>query len=209
MPGYLRPFVAFTIVTSLAACAAREQPASGFHGTVLTTPQPKRDFTLTSTSGAPFDFRKETDGRLTLLFFGYTYCPDVCPVQMANIAAVLRRLPYEEQQQVRVVFVTTDPERDTPQRLRSWLDNFDREVIGLAGPIATVNAIQQSFGMPQALREPLPGTADSAYGVSHGAAVLAFTPDDSLRVLYPFGVRQQDWAEDIPRLLELGGHRDS
>ncbi len=194
----------------LAACDAKERdavppPADGmFSGPTLSPPRAKPEFTLTSTSGTPFQFRKETDGKLTLLFFGYTHCPDVCPLHMANIAAVYKKLSYEQQQAMRVVFVTTDPDRDTPQRLRTWLDNFHPAFVGLAGPVDLVNSLQQSMGMPPAAREATPtDTTAGSYGVAHGAAVLAFTPDDSLRVLYPFGIRQQDWAKDIPLLLKV------
>src|SRR5688500_19129520 len=107
---------------ALASCAREQPAAASFRGMMLTPPRGKPDFTFTSTTGAPYQFRKETDGRVTLLFFGYTYCPDVCPMHMANISAVLKKLDYADRQRVRVVFVTTDPDRDTPQRLRSWRD---------------------------------------------------------------------------------------
>lgn len=190
-------------LAAMAACQQRPEPAA-YSGMVITPPRGKPDFTFTSTTGAPYQFRKETDGRVTLLFFGYTYCPDVCPMHMANISAVLKKLDYADRQRVRVVFVTTDPERDTPQRLRSWLDQIDTSIVGVAGPMEQINALQQSLGLGAAKPEAAPpGSPAGAYGVAHAAVVLAFTPDDSLRVLYPFGVRQQDWAKDIPLLLRV------
>ena len=202
------------LALALAACA-KEAPAppATYSGMMLTAPRGKPDFTFTSTTGAPYNFRNETDGKLTLLFFGYTYCPDVCPMHMANIAAVLKKLSYADQQRVRVVFVTTDPERDTPDRLRTWLGQIDPSFVGVAGPMDQINGLQQSLGLAPAKIEPAPGatgaskTPDStrqpSYGVAHAAVVLAFTPDDSLRVVYPFGIRQQDWAKDIPQLLRV------
>jgi len=125
-------------------------------------------------------------------------------MHMANISAVLKKLDYADRQRVRVVFVTTDPDRDTPQRLRSWLDQIDSSIVGVAGPMDQINALQQSLGLGSAKPEAAPpGSPAGAYGVAHAAVVLAFTPDDSLRVLYPFGVRQQDWAKDIPLLLRV------
>src|SRR5688572_19648377 len=191
------------ILAAMAACTPQPEPAA-YSGMVITPPRGKPDFTFTSTTGAPYQFRKETDGRVTLLFFGYTYCPDVCPMHMANISAVLKKLDYADRQRVRVVFVTTDPDRDTPQRLRSWLDQIDTSIVGVAGPMDQINALQQSLGLGSAKPEAAPpGSPAGAYGVAHAAVVLAFTPDDSLRVLYPFGVRQQDWAKDIPLLLRV------
>lgn len=189
---------------ALVACNPKPEPAAAYNGMVLTQPRGKPNFTFTSTSGTAYDFRKETDGRLTLLFFGYTYCPDVCPLHMTNIAAVLKKLPYKDRQNVRVVFVTTDPDRDTPERLRTWLNNFDSSFVGVAAPLDMVNALQQSLGLAPAKAEPAPaGSVAGSYGVAHAAVVMAFTPDDSLRVMYPFGVRQQDWAKDIPQLLKV------
>jgi protein SCO1/2 len=200
MTLYLR----LSLFLALAACAPKEQPAPAtYSGMMLTAPRGKPDFTFTSTTGTPYSFRKETDGKLTLLFFGYTYCPDVCPMHMANIAAVLKKLPYADQQRVRVVFVTTDPERDTPDRLRAWLGQIDPSFVGVAGPMDQINGLQQSLGLAPAKPEPTPGAPKDQYGVAHAAVVLAFTPDDSLRVVYPFGIRQQDWAKDIPQLLRV------
>lgn len=185
------------------ACSKKEEPVT-YRGVMLTPPKPKPDFMFMSTTGAPYRFRHETDGRLTLLFFGYTHCPDVCPLHMANIAAVLKKLPAADRERVRVVFVTTDPARDTPQQVRAWLDNFDSTFVGVAGRMEDVNRLQQAMGMPPAMREDAPaGSAPGAYGIAHGAAVLAFTADDSLRTLYPFGIRQEDWAADIPQLLKF------
>ena len=119
----------------VAACGV---PADGgtrgeLRGWVIDTPVPKPDLTLTDTNGEAFDLRAETEGYLTLVFFGYTYCPDVCPVHMANLGAVFGDLIPEVRDRIKVVFVSTDPERDTPERLRSWLDNFDRSFVGLRG----------------------------------------------------------------------------
>ena len=190
-------------------CATGEEKPSAdpsmFSGAVMMPARDKPRYTFTSMSGAPWDFRRETDGKLTYLFFGYTHCPDVCPLHMANLAAVYGKLPYTEQQRIRVVFVTTDPERDTPDRLRAWLGGFHHDFVGVAGPVEQLNQLQQSMGMPPAVKETAPsGSPAGAYGIAHGGALLTFTPDDSLRVLYPFGVRQQDLAKDIPHLLRFG-----
>lgn len=199
----LSRFAVLATFVTLAACKPQPEPAV-YSGMMLTPPRGKPNFTFTSTTGAPYDFRKETDGRVTLLFFGYTYCPDICPMHMANVSAVLRKLDYADRQRVRVVFVTTDPARDTPQRLRSWLDQIDTSIVGVAGPIDQINGLQVSLGLAPAKVEPAPdGSVAGAYGVAHASVVLAFTADDSLRVFYPFGVRQQDWAKDLPLLLRV------
>jgi protein SCO1/2 len=187
---------------ALAACDQKPRAfnPSGLAGPTLGKAIAKPDFTLTATDGTRFNFRQATEGSVTLLFFGYTNCPDVCPVHLANIAAALHTLDPEVQRKIKVVFVTTDPDRDTPAVIRTWLDKFDPGFIGLSGTLAEVNAIQRGLSLGEASREPQLNPADTTYAVGHAAIVLAFTPDDSAHVVYPFGIRQADWAKDLPLL---------
>lgn len=197
---------------ALTACSrqsdadtGRVVSASGLHGTPLSEPLAKPTFVLSRTDGSAYDFARETQGKVTLLFFGYTHCPDVCPLHMANIAAVLAKMPWEEREAIRVIFVTTDPERDTPQRLGAWLAGFDPEFVGLLGATDTINSIQKSLGIVPAARQ---ASTDSSgeYLVGHAAQVIAFGRDNVARVVYPFGTRQDDWAHDLPILAR--GHED-
>ena len=176
--------------------ATRAVRPGDYKGDVIVQPIAAPDFTLPTTDGRPYHFKQEADGFVALLFFGYTHCPDVCPVHMANLAAVLRRLPTEVSRSVKVVFVTVDPARDTPQELRAWLDNFDRTFVGLRGPLDAVNRILGAFHLPATVFEKLPG---GGYAVGHGAPVIAIVAD-SARVFYPFGIRQEDWLQDLPKL---------
>src|SRR5271166_1749253 len=105
------------VFASLAAASlAAAQPGNtgNYRGGLVTPPLPKPRFVLTDTSGGAFDFRQRTDGYVTLLFFGYTNCPDQCPMHMANLGAALKKLPGGIADQVKLVFVTTDPARDSP-----------------------------------------------------------------------------------------------
>ncbi len=186
----------------VAACGV---PADGgrrgeLRGWVIDTPVPKPDLTLTDTNGEAFDLRVETEGYLTLVFFGYTYCPDVCPVHMANLGAVFGDLIPEVRDRIKVVFVSTDPERDTPERLRSWLDNFDRSFVGLRGSLEDINAALSTILLPGVA--VIPGEHDSEPLIGHPSAILAFGPDGTARVRYPFGVRRSDWAHDLPLLVD-------
>jgi protein SCO1/2 len=181
--------------------ASREAPSAGagYRGVAAARPIPKPSFTLTDFNGQPFDFERETRDRVALLFFGYTHCPDVCPVHMANIAAVLRSMPWEERSHVRTVFVTTDPARDTPARLKEWLGGFDRTFIGLTGEPARVTPILRALGAGEPRREAT-ATGGADYTVSHSAQVYAFARDGYAYLQYPFGIRQEDWANDLPKL---------
>lgn len=166
----------------------------------MSPPQAAPDFRLTTTDGTAFDFRRDTKGALALLFFGYTHCPDVCPVHIANLGRVIKAMPMEDVARIKVVFVTTDPARDTPERLRNWLDNFHASFIGLVGTEEEIRQAQAAAGLIPAAREAPDSANPGAYFVSHAAQVIAFTSDGLAHVVYPFGVRQQDWANDLPIL---------
>ena len=169
-----------------------------YRGGMVAPPLPKPKFTLTDTTSAPFDFSQKTKGRVTLLFFGYTHCPDVCPLQMGTIASGLKQLPANVVDQIAVVFVTTDPKRDTPAALRKWLDHFDKRFVGLTGTDAEIEAAQHAAALPLARQAPL---GDHDYQVAHASFVIAYTKDDLGHVIYPGGVTQQDWVQDLPRLV--------
>ena len=170
-----------------------------YRGGLVTPPLPKPRFTLTDTSGAPFDFWRKTQGYVTLLFFGYARCPDQCPLHIANIATAVKKMPPGLRDQVKLVFVTTDPARDSPEVLRSWLDLFDQRFIGLTGSDAEIEAAQRAAGVPPASKTVL---ADNDYAVAHANFVLAYTRDNLAHVIYPGGVTQQDWAHDLPQLVK-------
>ena len=170
-----------------------------YRGGLVTPPLTKPQLTLTNTSGAPFDFRAETQGYVTLVFFGYTHCPDECPLHMAAIATSLQQIPAEVRNQVKVVFVTADPVRDTPTALRAWLDHFDRRFIGLTGNPATIEAAQRAAQVPAASKTVL---ANRAYEVGHASFVLAYTKDNLAHVIYPGGITPTDWAHDLPLLVK-------
>ena len=209
----LRPRRSITTMLVLAllggvmtSCASPE-PATdraaaerGYNGVMLPAPVQKPATILTTTDGTPYDLRERTRGRLTLLFFGYANCPDVCPVHMANIATVLADMSYEQARRIEVVFVTVDPERDTPEKLRAWLDRFDPRFVALTGDSATLAAAQRELGVAPAVKEEVGGAI--GYSMAHAAQVYAFTSDGLAHLVYPFGTRQTDWVHDLPRLLD-------
>jgi protein SCO1/2 len=162
-------------------------------------------FVLTATDGKPFDFGARTRGRLTFLEFGYTNCPDVCPVHMANLAAALRQLPPSDRMRIDVVFVSIDPDRDSLPALRKWLDAFDPTFIGLTGTREALDSAQMAVNFGPAIVQPAAPGSPGSEVVSHAAPVLAFTADDSAHVMFPFGTRQADWLRDIPVLLRETG----
>jgi protein SCO1/2 len=173
------------------------------HGAVPDVASPKPTFTLTDTSGASYDFRKRTDGKVTLLYFGYTHCPDECPTSMADVASALRRVPTDVASDVAVVFVTTDPWRDTKPALRTWLDRFSSAFVGLTGKPAQIAGAETQMGMPISRRVPAKKAgAAGRYSVDHFAAVLTYGRDGRLATLYPSGVTPTDIAADLQVLVK-------
>jgi protein SCO1 len=174
------------------------RPATTYRGGLVTPPLVKPRFTLTDTSGAPFDFWEKTLGSVTLLFFGYTHCPDQCPLHIANIAVGLKHMTKDLSDQVKVVFVTTDPSRDDPKALRVWLDRFDERFIGLTGSEAAIDGAQKAVGLPPARKTAL---VAGGYAVAHASFVFAYSKDNLAHLIYPSGVTQKDWAHDLPFLV--------
>ncbi|MFN2315193.1 MAG: SCO family protein [Gemmatimonadales bacterium] len=199
----LLSFPLLGLAAALASCSpapeAPPPPAEEvtFRGGVMDPTRPRPSFTLTRTTGEPFDFARETGGKLTFLFFGYTNCPDICPVHMANLAQVRKTLKPSESREIRIVFVTADPERDTAEVLATWLGRIGGDIIGLTGTMDEILRAHEAARVPPPVRE---GEGPD-YSVGHMAWVIAITPDDEVRLLYPFGTRQEDWAHDIPLLL--------
>jgi protein SCO1/2 len=184
--------------TLARALVVQAQAPDDFRGALITPPQPKPRFVLADTSGRPFDFGAETKDHVTLLFFGYTYCPNQCPMHMSVLSAALKRLPPKTAEQVKLVFVTTDPERDSPAVLRRWLDLFDGHFIGLTGTLAAIVEVQRLAGVPVAVKT---GATNRSYGVNHANFVLAYSKDNLAHVIYPGGVSRDDWVHDLPRLV--------
>ncbi|MFJ6797446.1 SCO family protein [Streptomyces sp. NPDC091268] len=166
--------------------------------TLLDRPFDKPDLVLTDTTGKPWNLREQTKGKPTLIYFGYTHCPDVCPLTMSNIAVAKKALPKADQDELRVVFVTTDPARDTPESLGSWLKAQDPSFIGLTGDFATIQGAARKLGI--GIEAP---TTDANGNVvsMHGAQVIAFSPKtDEGYVLYGEGTTVDDYAKDLPKI---------
>ncbi|WP_037911264.1 SCO family protein [Actinacidiphila yeochonensis] len=168
-------------------------------GTVLDTPFTKPDLVLTDNHGKPFDLTRQTAGKPMLLYFGYTHCPDVCPTTMSDIALAKSKLPKAEQDELRVVFVSSDPVRDTPARLNAWLGAMDKSFIGLTGTFSTIQAAARSVGV--GISAPVK-EKDGSYTVDHGAEVLGFWPkDDKAHVLFMSGTTAADFGHTLPKII--------
>jgi protein SCO1/2 len=170
-----------------------------FHGFGMDPAQPRPSFVLTDNHGKRFDFATRTAGHPTLLYFGYTNCPDVCPTTLADIRTALTKQSPAVQKRVYVVFVTTDVKRDTGPVLTRWLANFDAGVqaqfVGLRGTQAQIDAAQAAAHIPLAEDD----------GQTHSARVLLFGSDNYARVAYTqSGNEAQQMAHDLPLVAGSG-----
>ena len=151
---------------------------STYLGLGLVPPRPRPQFSLTDTAGREFRFGTETAGKPTLLFFGYTTCPDVCPTTLADIANGLKQVPEEVRKQTQVVFVTTDVKRDTAAVIKNYLAKFDpglpNRFIGLRGTQSEIDAAQVAAHVTLAEDE----------GRTHSSQVLLYGTDDYARVAF-------------------------
>ncbi|MBA2945447.1 SCO family protein [Streptomyces himalayensis] len=177
-----------------------ESGSSDKAATVLDKPFTKPDLVLTDTHGKKYDLVEQTKGRPTLIYFGYTHCPDVCPLTMSNIAVAKKQLPKAEQDELRVVFVTTDPERDTPSALAGWLKAQDTDFIGLTGDFSTIQAGARQLGISI---EPPTKDKNGKVVSMHGTQVVAFSPKtDAGYVLYGEDATVDDYTKDLPKLIK-------
>ncbi|MEP7216199.1 MAG: SCO family protein [Anaerolineaceae bacterium] len=172
-----------------------------FRGGRVTPPYDKPSVVYTDTGGKAFDLRKETAGFITLFYIGYTHCPDICPTHMHDIAKVLKESDPAVAKKTKVVFVTADPQRDTPQVLGDWLHFFNPDFIGLVPTKEQLKALLGDLDMAQTVYTDI---GDGNYTVSHAALVIAFTQDNKGHLAYPFGFSIDDWRHDLNKLAFIG-----
>lgn len=172
------------------------RPPHKFSGTVLEPPMAVQDFTLKNFDGR--DFRlSDQRGKIMLMFFGYTSCPDFCPTTLAQFRRIKESLG-QQADSVRFVFVTADPERDTPERIGAYLSNFDRAFLGLYGSQAELQSVYDEFGI---FVEKQDINSAAGYLVSHTTSVLLIDWDGNLRMTFPYGTETNAMSEDISQIL--------
>jgi protein SCO1 len=191
------------LLTGCAGNAGNTGQAAGssseLRGAVLDTPYVVPPAPLTDTAGEAYSLTRDTDKPLTLVFFGYTHCPDICQVVMSTVASALTRLDDADRERVDVAFVTTDPARDTGPVLREYLDNFDAEFIGLTGELDTIVDLGKPMAVAVEQGKKLPS---GGYEVTHSTHVSGIGSDDQVSIVWTQGTSSADFASDIHQLLQ-------
>lgn len=201
------------VLAVLAACGGQSKPLNpmvgadltddSMYGVVLDQPYTVAGPPLVSTQGSapegtPYSLTEDTDADLTLVFFGYSNCPDICQMVLANIANALARLDEADRERVQVLFVTTDPARDDVATLRTYLERFDPGFVGITGDLASLQTAAQSFHVyfEEGVR-----LASGGYDVTHNDQVNAVDADDTVPMLWMRDTSPHDLAVDLATLL--------
>jgi protein SCO1/2 len=191
----------FALIGLVAAGVFLFSKPDTFRGTTYAEPYPvASEIQLTGAGNHTFQL-SETRGKVVALFFGYTSCPDVCPTTLAELNQALGQLG-EEAEQVQVLFVTVDPERDTPERVQEYVNHFNPDFIGLSGAQTELAKVWSSYGV---FREVVEGTSAAGYLVNHTSRVTLIDQQGNLRVSFPFGTPVEDVVHDVNLLLDEAG----
>lgn len=169
-----------------------------FRGSLIDPPVQAADFELSDQHGQPFRL-SDQDGQVVLLFFGYTHCPDVCPLTLSDFKLIKSDLG-DQADRVRFVFVTVDPERDTREVIGQYMQNFDPDFIGLTADRATLEQVWKDYGVYQAKQDV--GSA-AGYLVDHTARTYLVDQQGNWRLTYPFEMEYGDISKDIRYLLSI------
>lgn len=169
----------------------------GYAGTLVDRPYAKPDLRFTDTSGRGFDLARDATAPVTIVFFGYTKCPDVCSTVLGQAAAALLRADPAVRERTQLVFITTDPARDSPKAIRTYLDRFNPDFVGLTAPMPVIEAAAKAFSVALTGTQKLP---DGGYDVGHGAQLIGFGPGGTSTVVWLPDTSVGDLRADITKL---------
>lgn len=185
--------VALALFLSIAVAESAELRSG-----IFKPPRLAPDFTLQGSDGSPLTLSRYRGKKVVVLGFGFTFCPDVCPTTLANLAKVKKRLGAVGEG-LQVVYVTVDPERDSAERMRKYVTAFDPTFIGATGSPEKLADVRQAYGI-LASKQIIKGT-QADYVVHHSSFVYLIDRDGNLRALVPFGGSMDDVVHDIKTLL--------
>lgn len=195
-------FILAGVVVGLVGVFAASQliqPAYTYQGSVIDPALPAKDFELTTQDGQPFRL-KDQQGKPVLMFFGYTNCPDVCPTTLYEYKQIAVKLG-EDSDQVVFTFITVDPNRDTPEQLKTYVQGFNPDFLGLTGTEEELEEVYDSYGVYHEIQD-----SDSALGylVDHTARIYVLDQQGQLKITFPFGMEIDAMTDDIRHLLDEG-----
>lgn len=186
---------ATTVALSSAACG----PSSTATAEAVPILDGGGDFALTDHDGKPFSLTSQR-GKVVLIFFGYTFCPDACPTTLSKLASVYRKLG-DDASKVKTLYISVDPERDTPEVLKADLGNFRIDAIGLTGQKAEIDKVVQQYGAAYEI-VPTPESA-AKYTVSHTTTLYALDPSGRIRMKFRYEASVDEVVDGIRAILAV------
>lgn len=196
----LRWAVGITAVLVIIALIGWWNLPPQLHGIQLQSPREADNFTLTASTGEELSL-SDLRGKYVVIFFGYTYCPDVCPTTMLDLQKMVKTLGPDRAKDVQIVMVSVDPERDTPEQLSTYVNYFDPSFIGLTGTVEDIQPVASQFGI---YFEKQAGSDNTNYLVDHTAAVTLIDPKGYVRMIFTYGTTGEDMASDIAYIMRRG-----
>lgn len=178
------------LILALAGCS---DDGESWHGKDISGLMPELEFRLTGTSGETVT-AADSSGQIRLLYFGFTSCPDVCPTTLAGLNNAITLMPANLQDDVTTLFVSVDPQRDTPERIGSYVDFFGQHIVGMTGKEGALRDLSKRYRTTFGYEEP---DADGNYQVSHSAAVYVFDGGGNARLLIRPGLTPEMISEDL------------
>lgn len=186
--------IAVAVLAGLAAGVYFFRPHT-FHGTVIQSPEPSYDFKLTSANGdvSLSDFR----GKVVLLYFGYTFCPDICPATLANVGQALNQIGSKADD-VQLIMISLDPGRDTPEKLAEYVAHFHPSFIGITGSQEQIDTVASLYGIFYQINQ---GSDATGYLIDHTATLMVIDREGYLKLVFPFGVTAEEIADDLKYMI--------
>jgi protein SCO1/2 len=199
-PLYKKIMLGFGLVLLIAATVSWVLPwlqPYTYHGTVLQASAVAQDFTLDTSAGKPMslsDFR----GKYLLIYFGYTFCPDVCPLTLSDLKTAVATLGADAER-VQVLFISVDPARDTVAQLASYLPHFNPTFLGMTGDSETILQAATQFGI---FYDSQQSTSTAYYTVDHTSTVVVVDPEGYVRLVFPYSITGAEMAADLRHLMQ-------
>lgn len=197
MPIPATRLLATFVLVFLAGCSGDQQ---NWNAKSISGLMPELSYELTDTSGETVT-AEDTDGNIRLMFFGFTSCPDICPTTLTKLARVVRNLPEPARKDVKIIFVSVDPERDTPERIKNYVEFFNASIIGLTGSEKNLRELSKRYRTTFGYETP---DERGNYDVSHSSAVYVFDRNGEARLLVRPGQSPEALAADLTALASEG-----
>lgn len=197
LPTYLWLIVGAVLAGLLALILIWRMRPPEFHGVLIQSPDKAADFTLMTSTGEPMslsDFR----GKQIMLYFGYTFCPDVCPTTLNDLAIMMEELGPKRAEDVQVIMISVDPERDTVEQLATYLPYFHPSFLGMTGSVEEIQDIASQYGI---FFERQEGDTQAGYLVDHTAVVTLIDDKGHVRMVFPYGTTGEDMAADLSYMM--------